>query len=446
MSRSCARSGSDVRDDPRSASRSSPPSGERHFCTGFDVAEAEGPDASRVFDNRPLAEVVHWSPHQNRVWKPVLCAVQGLCVGRRPALRRRRRHRRRVRERGLHGCARERRHGGRARERGPRPAPPARRGAAHDPSWPPLPDAGAPRLRARASSTSWWRGPPTRCRPRSRWRARCSRTRRRRWRSRSRPSGAASSTATPRRSSRRGACCGCTGATPTSARARALRREAAAALEPGPERSQRRIVNAAFSADEERFRTEVREFLTDWRDLDAFFLQGHQWPRVPAFFSALAERGWLSLGWPAGAGGSGKPLSYEYILWDEVAYARAARQPLASGIVAKTIARCGDAAQRERWLPPIRARRDPLLARLLGARGRLRPREPALPRRAARRNLRRDGTEVLAVLRAGHGLPLALVRTGEPGRARPQPVAADRRQARRRACASRRCRRSTATS
>jgi enoyl-CoA hydratase/carnithine racemase len=24
---------------------------------------------------------VHWSPYQNQVWKPVICAVQGLCVG-----------------------------------------------------------------------------------------------------------------------------------------------------------------------------------------------------------------------------------------------------------------------------------------------------------------------------------------------------------------------------
>jgi len=55
--------------------------GERHFCTGFDVAEAEGEDAEAVFANRPLADAVHWSPHQNRVWKPVICAVNGLCVG-----------------------------------------------------------------------------------------------------------------------------------------------------------------------------------------------------------------------------------------------------------------------------------------------------------------------------------------------------------------------------
>jgi len=55
--------------------------GERHFCTGMDVAEADGEDAGEVFVNRPVAESVHWSPHQNRVWKPVICAVNGLCVG-----------------------------------------------------------------------------------------------------------------------------------------------------------------------------------------------------------------------------------------------------------------------------------------------------------------------------------------------------------------------------
>lgn len=72
---------SEVRDDPAIRVAIVCASGERHFCTGFDVAEAEGEDAGDVFSNRPLAESVHWSPHQNRVWKPVICAVNGLCVG-----------------------------------------------------------------------------------------------------------------------------------------------------------------------------------------------------------------------------------------------------------------------------------------------------------------------------------------------------------------------------
>jgi alkylation response protein AidB-like acyl-CoA dehydrogenase len=113
-------------------------------------------------------------------------------------------------------------------------------------------------------------------------------------------------------------------------------------------------VNVGFSREEEAFRAEVVEFLAGYRDLDAFFLQGHKWERVKALFEAMGERGWLSLGWPTRAGGAGKPISYEYILWDEVAYARAARNPLASGIVAKTIARYGTEEQIAKWLPPIR--------------------------------------------------------------------------------------------
>jgi E-phenylitaconyl-CoA hydratase len=71
----------EVRDDDAVRVAIVTAAGERHFCTGFDVGEAEGDEADSVFANRPLAEAVHWSPHQNRVWKPVLCAVQGLCVG-----------------------------------------------------------------------------------------------------------------------------------------------------------------------------------------------------------------------------------------------------------------------------------------------------------------------------------------------------------------------------
>ena len=71
----------EVRDDDAIRVAVVTASGERHFCTGFDVAEAEAEDADTVFANRPLPDAVHWSPRQNRVWKPVICAVQGLCNG-----------------------------------------------------------------------------------------------------------------------------------------------------------------------------------------------------------------------------------------------------------------------------------------------------------------------------------------------------------------------------
>jgi enoyl-CoA hydratase/carnithine racemase len=68
-----------VRDDPSIRVAIVTASGERHFSTGFDVSslEAEG----GVADNLPLDEAVFWSPHRNGVWKPVICAVNGLALG-----------------------------------------------------------------------------------------------------------------------------------------------------------------------------------------------------------------------------------------------------------------------------------------------------------------------------------------------------------------------------
>ncbi|MBW2229627.1 MAG: enoyl-CoA hydratase/isomerase family protein [Deltaproteobacteria bacterium] len=71
----------DVRDDPDVRVAIVSAAGERHFCTGFDVSEAEADDAADVFNNRPLSDAVFWSSYQNRVWKPVICVVNGLCVG-----------------------------------------------------------------------------------------------------------------------------------------------------------------------------------------------------------------------------------------------------------------------------------------------------------------------------------------------------------------------------
>jgi E-phenylitaconyl-CoA hydratase len=71
----------DVREDPDVRVAVVSAAGDRHFCTGFDVAEADSDDTDEVFNNRPLSDAVFWSPYQNRVWKPVICAVNGLCVG-----------------------------------------------------------------------------------------------------------------------------------------------------------------------------------------------------------------------------------------------------------------------------------------------------------------------------------------------------------------------------
>lgn len=113
-------------------------------------------------------------------------------------------------------------------------------------------------------------------------------------------------------------------------------------------------MNVGFSPEQEAFRAEVRAFLEPWADLDGFFGQGHKWERVAQLFREMGERGWLALSWPKEHGGLGRGPAWEYILWDEVAYARAARNPLSSGIVARSLVRCGSEEQKRRWLPPIR--------------------------------------------------------------------------------------------
>ncbi len=72
---------SEVRDDNDIRVAIIAAEGERHFCTGFDVSEAEGDDRDDAFVNKPVRESVFWSPYQNLVQKPVICAVNGLCVG-----------------------------------------------------------------------------------------------------------------------------------------------------------------------------------------------------------------------------------------------------------------------------------------------------------------------------------------------------------------------------
>lgn len=55
--------------------------GERHFCTGASVAGLSTDRPGTSLRNRPLDEVVRLTPYQNRVWKPVICVVNGLVAG-----------------------------------------------------------------------------------------------------------------------------------------------------------------------------------------------------------------------------------------------------------------------------------------------------------------------------------------------------------------------------
>ena len=115
-------------------------------------------------------------------------------------------------------------------------------------------------------------------------------------------------------------------------------------------------MNPTLAPEEEAFRHEVVDFLASREQVDAFFWhEGEHDAAVRRLYRELGEKGWLSLAWPTEAGGRGLPPVYEFILWNEMAYARAARPPLGPGIVAKTIIRYGTDDQRERFLPGLRA-------------------------------------------------------------------------------------------
>jgi 3-oxocholest-4-en-26-oyl-CoA dehydrogenase alpha subunit len=114
-------------------------------------------------------------------------------------------------------------------------------------------------------------------------------------------------------------------------------------------------VRPFLSAAEQAFRTEVQAFLAEHGDVRSFFHhEGTADEDQRRLYRALAERNWLALAWPVEVGGLGRPPVYEFILWDELAYARAARPPIGSGIVAKTIIAHGTEEQKARFLPPLR--------------------------------------------------------------------------------------------
>lgn len=66
----------EVRDDPWIRCAIVTATGDRHFCTGADVGAVAARGGVKA-GKGPLSEEVHWSPRQNRVWKPVICAVNG---------------------------------------------------------------------------------------------------------------------------------------------------------------------------------------------------------------------------------------------------------------------------------------------------------------------------------------------------------------------------------
>jgi alkylation response protein AidB-like acyl-CoA dehydrogenase len=109
-------------------------------------------------------------------------------------------------------------------------------------------------------------------------------------------------------------------------------------------------------SDEERdFRHEVSDFLgaTESNRDPLQFFRGRGGVTVD-LYRELGRRNWFSLTWPAAHGGQHRPAMYEFLLWDEMAYWRAARAPVGAGLVARSIIEWGTPGQQDQFLPGIR--------------------------------------------------------------------------------------------
>src|SRR3990172_10749535 len=87
-----------------------------------------------------------------------------------------------------------------------------------------------------------------------------------------------------------------------------------------------------FTPEEEKFRGEIREFLrrelpADWGGAGALGEAGEErWEFLRSFQGKLAERRWLTLGWPEEHGGLAASHMMQVIYSEEMTYFRAPTQ------------------------------------------------------------------------------------------------------------------------
>ncbi len=71
------------------------------------------------------------------------------------------------------------------------------------------------------------------------------------------------------------------------------------------------------------------------------------------FRRLLADRGWLTMSWPAEYGGQERSLEEQYLFWEAMNYVGAPQATVATQQVGPTLMRFGTDEQQERFLPPI---------------------------------------------------------------------------------------------
>ena len=152
-----------------------------------------------------------------------------------------------------------------------------------------------------------------------------------------------------------------------------------------------------YSDDDEAFRAEVRAWLEGDVPSHGPPPPPGDWPPVgpttPAGSASSTTPATPGLAWPVESGGRGAPITQQLVYLEE--YARAGAPYVGVNFVGMMHAGptlIAEGTDEQRALPPPAdpARRGRVVPGLLRARGRLRPRLAAHPRRARRRRLRRE--------------------------------------------------------
>ena len=108
-----------------------------------------------------------------------------------------------------------------------------------------------------------------------------------------------------------------------------------------------------LTPDERRFGEELIEFLSGYDGfIERQYFRGRGGP-ARSLYQELGSRGWLSMCWPEEFGGRSAPRSFEFVLWDTLAYFRACRPDLGPGLIAHVLITRGSDELRQRVLPAL---------------------------------------------------------------------------------------------
>ena len=118
-----------------------------------------------------------------------------------------------------------------------------------------------------------------------------------------------------------------------------------------------------FSEEDEAFRRDAREWLTERLTGDFAIVRGRGGPgdehelfdERAAWEHELGAAGWIGIGWPKEYGGRGLSLTQQVIFYEEYARAQGPGRVgiVGEGLLGPTIVHFGDEAQKRRFLPGI---------------------------------------------------------------------------------------------